>query len=122
VAADRARIRLSVPGRAEEIATVRSFAAAVGRHGGFGPETTEDLKLALSEIAAGGIESGGTAIHVSVREHPGSLQIDVQVPGAADAPMDPILDRTQLLHALFPALVVDRRPSVLATSFSVDRG
>lgn len=127
MAGDGARLRLTVPPLAEEISTMRSFAFAVGRHEGLGEETTEDLKLALSEIAADGIEAGGSSIAISVRTGEGALDVTVEVPGAvgpadADAGGEPALDRAQIVRALFPTAGVRRADGSIVTTFSVDRG
>jgi hypothetical protein len=114
-------LRLSVPPRSEEIATVRSFAFAIGRQAGLGQETTEDLKLALSEIAADGIEGGGSEIVIIVVEHPGAIEISVEVPNAASSGSDGAPDRLQVVRALFPTVRVERRHGTIVTTFSLER-
>jgi anti-sigma regulatory factor (Ser/Thr protein kinase) len=114
-------VTLSIPASSDEIATLRSFAYAVGRHHGLGDETIEDLKLALSEIAADGIEGGGTAIAVTVGGRPPAVEVAVEVPGASPNPADPAIDRGQIVRTLFPTVRVDHRPGAVLTTFSVEQ-
>jgi hypothetical protein len=114
-------LRLSVPPRSEAISTVRSFAFAIGHQAGLGQETTEDLKLALSEIAADGIEGGGSEIVISVVERPGAIDISVDMPNAGPSGSDGAIDRIQVVRALFPTVRIERRPGTVVTTFSLER-
>lgn len=114
-------LRLSMPPQSEQLSTLRSFALAVGRQEGLDPETVEDLTLALSEIAADGIETGGSAIRVSVLEDPRAIEIAVEIPDAGHAP-GPAVDHAQVVRALFPTVRVDRRADATVTIFSMERG
>ncbi|HEY7668901.1 MAG TPA: ATP-binding protein [Actinomycetota bacterium] len=119
------RLTLSVPPAAEQISTVRSFAFAVGRQEGLDPEAIEDLKLALSEVAANGIERGGSGIEVSVRPRPRRLEVSVRIPEADGPPAASEIeeiDRSQIVRALFPSVRIDAEAGGITTTFSIERG
>jgi anti-sigma regulatory factor (Ser/Thr protein kinase) len=116
-------LTLSVPARSEQISIVRSFAYAIGRHQRLDEETIEDLKLALSELAAGGIQGGGSTILVTVQTDaaPMSVSVEVEVAGAGPSPVDPDVDRAQVVRALFPTVRIDHRPDAVVTTFSLEQ-
>jgi anti-sigma regulatory factor (Ser/Thr protein kinase) len=114
-------LTLSVPARSEQISIVRSFAYAIGRHQHLDEETIEDLKLALSELAAGGIQGGGSTILVTVQTDAAPMSVSVEVAGAGPSPVDPDVDRAQVVRALFPTVRVDHRPGAVVTTFSLEQ-
>jgi anti-sigma regulatory factor (Ser/Thr protein kinase) len=115
-------LRLSVPAQSDQISTLRSFAFAVGRQAGLDEETVEDLKLVLSEIAADGIEGGGSSVSVTVDERPAAIGFSVEVRGARAPRRDPNVDRAQLVLALFPTVRTELRDGGVITTFSLERG
>jgi anti-sigma regulatory factor (Ser/Thr protein kinase) len=115
-------IRLSIPPAPDQISTVRSLAFAVGQHAGLSQEAIEDLKLALTEIVTEGIQAGGSSIVVDVAEGADALEVSVETPDAAPSAPDAVLDRAQIVRALFPTVRVRRQPGGVVTSFSVERG
>jgi anti-sigma regulatory factor (Ser/Thr protein kinase) len=120
---DADRLTLSVPPDTEQISTIRSFAFAAGRHGGLNEESIEDLKLALSEIAADGVGRGGaTPLVVEVLLGRDLLEVSVDAPTGGERSTQDRIDRQQLIRALFPTLTVMEAPSRIRTMFSVPRG
>jgi anti-sigma regulatory factor (Ser/Thr protein kinase) len=119
---DAVHLALSVPPDPEQISTIRSFAFAVGRHEGLDDEAIEDLKLALSEIAADEIERGAdTPIVVTVRLDD-LVEFSIEASGARAARPQDRIDRRQIVGALFPSVRIADTPSGVRTTFSVARG
>jgi anti-sigma regulatory factor (Ser/Thr protein kinase) len=117
------RLALSVPPNAEQISTIRSFAFAAGRHGGLDEEAIEDLKLALSEIAAEGVERGGaTPLVIEVLLGRDLLEVSVDASPGQGSSSPVRIDRQQLVRALFPTVRVVDSTSGVRTTFSVARG
>ena len=114
-------LALAVPPVTEQISTVRSFAFAVGRHEGLDQEAIEDLKLALSEVAANGIERGASGIVVSVRPQPRRLDVSVRIQDPGSPPAGSEIDGSQIVRALFPSVRVDTDAGGITTTFSVEQ-
>jgi anti-sigma regulatory factor (Ser/Thr protein kinase) len=114
-------VQLSVPAISDQISTIRSFAFAIGRHVGFDDETIEDLKLALSEIAADGIEGGGSTIVVTARDRASALELVIEAADARPELAATNVDREQIVQALLPTVRVERRADAIVTTFSLDR-
>ncbi len=101
-------VALRVPADASFVSTVRIFAGAIGRHTELDEERVDDLKLALSEVAAGMIGAGDHGVDVpllvEITTDEGALHVrcqgPAQVPEAAD---DLAADhRRRLLEAIVP--------------------
>ncbi len=106
--------RLTMPCRADQLGTARSFAAAVARHYAISGESVEDLKLAISEACVDALVAGAP-IDVSAEDAGSSIAFAVKAPDAAGAPGGPEraeLDelgapaRIQLIRSLFPDATV----------------
>jgi hypothetical protein len=110
--------RLTLPARAEHLATARSFAAAVARHFAISGETVEDLKIAISEACVDALVAG-SPIHVVAEDVGRAVAFWIDAPEGVDGPERHALDelgapaRIELIRSLFPDATVtiddDRR-------------
>lgn len=120
----RRTVSLEVPTDPAQIATIRSFAAAMGRNAALPEEAVDDLSLALSEIAAIAVEgdAGGT-IRVDVDLADDGLEVTVSAPDVAprEGPSS-VPDRRSLLEALFPSISETSVGTERVTRFRVDQG
>lgn len=105
--ANREAVTLRVPADPAQMGTVRILAGAVGRHAGLGVEQIEDLKLVLSELCAGVVETSGPNGFVEMRFEweLGSLSTEVRTAGSSskDRTGDVADQRRRLLDALAPS-------------------
>jgi hypothetical protein len=107
-------VAISVPARAGLVGTIRVFASAVARHLELEDGLVEDVKLAVSEACTDPVQAGvGGDISVTILAQGSGLVCEVasrswpSTDGAVriDLPegVDPVvLDRLQLVRALFP--------------------
>jgi anti-sigma regulatory factor (Ser/Thr protein kinase) len=99
--------RLTLPSRAEHLATARSFAAAVARHFAIAGETVEDLKIAISEACVDALVAGAP-IHMVAEDRGRAISFSVDAPEGDHDPERDELDelgapaRVELIRSLFP--------------------
>jgi anti-sigma regulatory factor (Ser/Thr protein kinase) len=99
---------LRVPAEASFVSTVRIFAGAIGRQEGLDDERVDDLKLVVSEVAAGLIGDGrhgpDARLVVEVGGDGGTLRVTCRGPASTDGDArDPAADhRRRLLEAIVP--------------------
>lgn len=116
--------RLSLPSRAEHLATARSFAAAVARHFAISGEIVEDLKIAISEACVDALVVG-EPIHVLAEDAGRSVAFSVDAPEALEGPERAALDelgapaRVELIRSLFPDATVSIDGGRRSIRFSV---
>ncbi|MEO8476889.1 MAG: ATP-binding protein [Actinomycetota bacterium] len=118
---------LRVPADASFVSTVRIFAGAVGRHTDLAEERVDDLKLALSEVAAGMIGAGdhGVAVPllVEITTDGGGLHVRCQGPAPGTGETDDLAadHRRRLLEAIVPDASWTRRDGEGVVTFSLPR-
>jgi anti-sigma regulatory factor (Ser/Thr protein kinase) len=124
------RFTISVPARAELVGTLRMFASAVARHYDLPDDVVEDLKLAVSEASTAPVDAGaGGDIGLSIVARVAGVSCEVSsrswtspgVPLRTDLPegIDPaVLDRLQIVRALFPDAARSERDGVVTVAFS----
>jgi hypothetical protein len=99
--------RLTLPSRADQLGTARSFVAAVARHYEVTGEPVEDLKVAISEACVDALVAGAP-IQVRAEETDVSVAFEVDAPESARDPAREVLDelgapaRVELIRSLFP--------------------
>ncbi len=110
-------LELSVPADPALALTARMFAGAVAEH--VDGTSSDDLKLAFSELLASAVEAGSDA--VAFRVDLERSEVTVAGTGAASLPIDGVEEherfarshRADLLAALFPSLRSDGSELVL---------
>jgi hypothetical protein len=126
---------LTLPSRADQLGTARSFAAAVARHFSIAGEAVEDLKLAISEACVDALLAGAL-IHVRAEDAGGSIAFRVDAPELLDLARAPSIDssdlssldelgapaRIQLIRSLFPDATLSEEGAGRAIVFSLPRG
>lgn len=106
-------LRLEVPTTPSLLSTVRLFVSSAARVAGLGDNATNDLKLAVSEVASAIIASGhhGT-LTVEVAIDASGLSIEVSPLSPEDLTGDQ-LHPGDIVRALFPTVTLDAERSVL---------
>lgn len=103
--AEASSLRLRSPAQPPLALIVRTFVAGASRYLGLGPDLSEDLRLAASELFAAAIESGGTELDLSVDGDDTRLTLTFRgVPDLGGGSEDLPNVRRDLLTTLFPDL------------------
>lgn len=116
---------LRVPAERSFVSTVRIFAGAIGRRSDLDDERIDDLKLALSEIAAGMIADGTETRSLAFEIATDDRGLHVRTTGPLTG-TDPSADlgadhRRRLLEALVPDAVWSQESDEQLVTFSLDR-
>jgi hypothetical protein len=116
----RQRFELIVPASPGHGATVRLFAATVGRALGADEDAVEDLKLAVSEIAtAVVVNRRSDEVRVVAVGESGRLTVAVGPVEPGDLTDDGSVDPADIVLALFPDATRDEATSSILVPFDL---